>query len=252
MLRRPPPLVPGSTIAIVAPASPPRNPEPYEKGLARLKDTYDVRPLWQPGAERGYLAAPDAARTDALHRAIRDPDVRAIVCVRGGYGCLRVLPRLDWAFARRNPTLLVGYSDVTALHLAFNAKADWPGLSGPVVTEWAEADDATLTSFRSLSSGRGADFTAGFEASFEPMVSGSATGPLLGGNLSVLSRLIGTRFAPDFEGPFWFSKRSPKRRTGSIACSPTSSTPASWTQWPGSSSVTFRRATWTRTSRPSP
>lgn len=200
MLRRPPPLVPGSTIAIVAPASPPRNPEPYEKGLARLKDTYDVRPLWQPGAERGYLAAPDAARTDALHRAIRDPDVRAIVCVRGGYGCLRVLPRLDWAFARRNPTLLVGYSDVTALHLAFNAKADWPGLSGPVVTEWAEADDATLTSFRSLSSGRGADFTAGFEASFEPMVSGSATGPLLGGNLSVLSRLIGTRFAPDFEG----------------------------------------------------
>lgn len=155
---------------------------------------------WTPGAERGYLAAPDATRVEALHRAIRSPEIRAILCVRGGYGCLRLLPHLDWALARDNPTLLVGYSDVTALHLAFYAHAQWPGLSAPVVTEWAKADPATLTSFQALSRGESpGNLVAGFEASLVPMVSGTATGPLLGGNLSVLSRLIGTRFAPDFE-----------------------------------------------------
>jgi muramoyltetrapeptide carboxypeptidase len=146
------------------------------------------------------LSAPDADRVDALHRAIEDPDIRAIFCVRGGYGCLRLLHRIDWALARRHPTLLVGYSDVTALHLAFYTKARWTGLSGPVVTEWAEADPATLDSFQAWCRGTPSDLIGNFDAGLTPLASGTASGPLLGGNLSVLSRLIGTPFAPDFEG----------------------------------------------------
>ncbi len=199
MLRRPPPLSPGASIAVVAPASPPRTQATYEHGLARLKETFDVRHAWSPGAERGYLAAPDPDRIAALHRAIEDPDIRAIICVRGGYGCLRLLPRIDWDLARQHPTLLVGYSDVTALHLAFYAEAHWPGVSGPVATEWAEADAATLGSFQAWSRGDIADFVDDFEATLTPLAPGTVTGPLLGGNLSVLSRLLGTRFAPDFE-----------------------------------------------------
>ena len=192
--------MPGAPVAVVAPASAPRTAATYEQGLAQLTETYEVRRAWRPGSERGYLSAPDADRVDALHRAIEDPDIRAIFCVRGGYGCLRLLHRIDWALARRHPTLLVGYSDVTALHLAFYTKARWTGLSGPVVTEWAEADSATLDSFQAWCRGTPSDLTGNFDAALTPLASGTVSGPLLGGNLSVLSRLIGTPFAPDFEG----------------------------------------------------
>jgi muramoyltetrapeptide carboxypeptidase len=151
-------------------------------------------------APRGYLAAPDADRAEALHRAIEDPEVRAIVCVRGGYGCLRLLHRIDWSLAREHPTLLVGYSDITALHLSLYAKAGWTGLSGPVVTEWEEADAATLQSFEDWSQGETPSLVDDFDASLAAVSTGAASGPLLGGNLSVLTRLVGTRFAPSFEG----------------------------------------------------
>ena len=200
MLRRPPPLVPGAPVAVVAPASPPRSPGTYADGLARLREQYEVRHAWKPGAERGYLAAPDAERATALQRALEAPEIRAIFCVRGGYGCLRLLPRLDWDRLGPSSTLLVGYSDVTALHLALYARAAWPGLSGPVVTEWAQADEATLDSFRTWSEGRTPNVLAGFDAALTPISPGAASGPLLGGNLAVLSRLLGTSFAPDFSG----------------------------------------------------
>lgn len=199
MLRRPPPLSAGAPIAVVAPASAPRSPGPYCDGLARLEETYDVRFAWSTGAERGYLAAPDSDRLNALHRAFEDPEIRAIICVRGGYGCLRLLQNIDWELARQHPTILVGYSDVTALHLAFYAKARLPGLSGPVATEWAQADAATLDSFQAYSRGETPSFVDPFDATLVPLTSGTETGRLLGGNLSVLSRLLGTRFAPEFE-----------------------------------------------------
>ena len=191
---RPPPLSPGAPIAVVAPASAPRNLDRYRRGLSRLRSTYNVRTAWAPGRQQGYLAAPDAVRAAALHDAIRDPAIRAIVCVRGGYGCLRLLDRIDWTLARQQPTLLVGYSDITALHLAFHARAGWAGLSGPVVTEWAEADDDTLGPFRTLAEGGRLSVDAA------PLQPGTATGPLLGGNLSVLTRLLGTPYSPDWSG----------------------------------------------------
>ena len=194
---RPPPLRPGSPIAVVAPASAPRDLDRYRRGLARLRAVYDVRTAWAPGRQEGYLAAPDAVRADALQGAIRDPDIDGIVCVRGGYGCLRLLDRLDWAVARDNPTLLVGYSDVTALHLAFYARVGWTGLSGPVVTEWAVADEETLAPFRALAAG---GLFSGKADALTTLRPGTATGPLLGGNLSVLTRLVGTPYAPDWSG----------------------------------------------------
>ncbi len=194
---RPRPLRPGTPIAVVAPASAPRDLTRYRNGLARLRAVYDVRTAWAPGRQQGYLAAPDAVRANALQQAIRNPSIRGIVCVRGGYGCLRLLNRLDWALAREHPTLLVGYSDVTALHLAFYARVGWTGLSGPVVTEWATADAETLAPFRSLSAGGRFSLTG---APLSPLRPGTATGPLLGGNLSVLTRLLGTPYAPDWSG----------------------------------------------------
>lgn len=200
MLRRPAPLPLGAPVSVVAPASPPRSSDVYQAGLERLQTMYEVREVWTSGAERGYLSAPDADRVTALHQAIEDPEIRAIFCVRGGYGCLRLLPHIDWARARQHPTLLVGYSDVTALHLALYAKANWPGLSGPVVTEWAEADDATLASFQGWSQGERRSFVDTFDTSLTVVADGTATGPLLGGNMAVVTRLLGTPYAPDFDG----------------------------------------------------
>jgi muramoyltetrapeptide carboxypeptidase len=200
-MRRPPPLRPGDAVAVVAPASPPRDADRYRDGLDRLGEVYDLRSAWSAGPERGYLAASDGERARALNRAIEDPDVRGIVCVRGGYGCLRLLDRVDYAAARRQPTLLVGYSDVTALHLALYRHAGWTGLSGPVVTEWPVADATTLEGFRAAAEGRAAPDLLGDDAR---VVGGSldapVSGPLLGGNLSVLTRLVGTPYCPSFEG----------------------------------------------------
>jgi muramoyltetrapeptide carboxypeptidase len=86
---------------------------------------------------------------------------------------------------------------VTALHLAFHARVGWTGLSGPVVTEWATAAADTLAPFRNQA--EGSIFSAGSEE-LAPMRPGTATGPLLGGNLSVLTRLLGTPYAPDWSG----------------------------------------------------
>jgi len=192
-----PSLHPGDSVAVVAPASPPRSSEEYRTGLEALRSLYDVEAYWAPGDERGYLAAPDARRAEALNDAVAAPEVRAVICLRGGYGSLRLLPQIDWDAARAHPTLLVGYSDVTALHLAFYARADWVGVSGPVVTEWATLDDRTLTPFRRLVE---TGTLALDEEALTPVNDGTATGPLLGGNLSVLSRLVGTPYAPDWDG----------------------------------------------------
>jgi muramoyltetrapeptide carboxypeptidase len=181
----------------VAPASPPRSQDEYDEGLARLRSLYDVRTAWAPGQERGYLAAPDAVRVEALEAAIAAPSIRAVIAVRGGYGCLRLLSRLDWGLARSHPTLLVGYSDLTALHLAYYAQADWTGLSGPVVTEWDRLDDDTLGPYRALAEGATPTLA---EDTLSCLVPGTAHGPLLGGNLSVIVHLLGTPYAPDWEG----------------------------------------------------
>lgn len=186
---------------MVAPASPPRDPERYADGLERLRAVYDVRSAYAPGTARGYLAAPDPNRAAALNDAIANPDVRGIFCARGGYGAMRLLPRVDWTSARAHPTLLVGYSDITALHLALYAHAGWTGISGPVVTEWAVDDAAPmLNALQDLAAGGVPAFPALAEHTLQPLASGVATGRLLGGNLAVLTRLVGTPYLPSLRG----------------------------------------------------
>ena len=200
-LRRPRPLRPGDPVAVVAPASPPRNPERYADGLERLRSVYDVRTAYTPDATRGYLAATDAARAAALNDAIADPEIRGIVCVRGGYGSMRLLNRINWDRARQHPTLLVGYSDITALHLAAHRHAGWTSLSGPVVTEWPVPEAApTLDAFQDIATGACPDLSALDDEALRPLVSGTCTGRMLGGNLAVLTRLVGTPHVPSLDG----------------------------------------------------
>ena len=116
----PPPLRPGSLLAIAAPASPFDRQELF-RGLAWLHTRYRLRIDTRVLAVSGYLAGDDESRADVLAAAMLDPDVGAIIAARGGYGAMRILDRLPWKEFAAKPKHLVGFSDITALHLVANA-----------------------------------------------------------------------------------------------------------------------------------
>jgi muramoyltetrapeptide carboxypeptidase len=207
VIHRPLPLRPGQTIAVVAPASAPRDVHKLLGGILHLKDRgFDVEVGRAAYAPHGYLCGTDAERLDEFNAFLRRPDVAALFCVRGGYGALRLLPHLDYAAARRHPKLLVGYSDITALHLALYQHAGWTGLSGPMVAvEWDALGEQTERLFWELAHGGtpGPLLGPGGET-LQPVRTGSAEGVLLGGNLSMVTRLVGTPYLPDLEGALLF------------------------------------------------
>jgi muramoyltetrapeptide carboxypeptidase len=116
VLRAPPSLRPGSTIAVVAPASPFDRDELF-RGLAWLRTRYRLRLDQDALSRAGYLAGDDRRRAGELARAMTDPEVAAILAARGGYGSMRIVDALPWDELARAPKWLAGFSDVTALHV---------------------------------------------------------------------------------------------------------------------------------------
>jgi muramoyltetrapeptide carboxypeptidase len=175
-------------VAVVAPASP-FDRESFEAGLAVLAARY--RPAFDGDlfARRRYLAGDDARRRAELDRALADPVARAVFAARGGYGTLRLLAGLR---PPRAPKAVVGFSDLTALHLALQ-RAGWVTVHGPVVTQLArQPREAVARLFALLEDGTAPPPPlAG-----TPLVPGIAEGPLVGGNLSLLTRLLGTPRLP--------------------------------------------------------
>ncbi len=177
----PPPLSPGDAIAVVSPAGPCDRTLTY-RGLGFLRTRYRVRFSHDIFARKGYLAGEDASRLKQLQAALDDPDIRAIVATRGGYGASRIAHRLDFRHFATKPKWIVGFSDITALHL-----------------EALRVGVASMHAPNASSLGRGdcearAHWTAALEspATMAPltrlsiMARGVARGPLVGGNLSLL------------------------------------------------------------------
>jgi muramoyltetrapeptide carboxypeptidase len=196
----PPRLSPGDTVRIVAPAGPPPR-EELEAGARILSARYKVR--YDPAAvfrTEGYLAGPDEHRLAELQAALADPDARAVFIARGGYGLLRLLPLLDPALLIERPRPIIGFSDATAL-LGAAARAGLASVHGPVVTQLAKlpADDHAALFGLLERPGQGL-----LLSDLEPLVPGRVQGPLLGGNLEVFSRLLGTPFLPDLAGAVLF------------------------------------------------
>ena len=130
---RPPRLAPGDPVRVIAPSGPvPR--EAFAAGIEVLRARYDVRHDDGVFAREGYLAGSDERRLAELTAALADPDARAIVMARGGYGLLRLLPFVDPGVLAARPRPIVGFSDGTAL-LAFAARAGSRSIHGPVVTQ---------------------------------------------------------------------------------------------------------------------
>jgi muramoyltetrapeptide carboxypeptidase len=160
----------------------------------------------------GYLAGSDSERAADLNAAFADPEVKGIFAIRGGWGCARLLPHLDYDAARRHPKVLLGYSDVTALLLALHARAGLVTFHGPVgLSAWTAF---TLGHARSVLFEGGTPTFANIlvdDGRLVPenwrtrtLTPGVARGRLLGGNLTVLSHLVGTPYLPDWDGALLF------------------------------------------------
>jgi len=209
----PPKLHKGDTVGLVCPAGFVAD----RFGLDQVKETVRAMGLVPKPAQNllsrlGYLAGTDEARAQALQAMFADDEVRAIFAVRGGWGCQRLLPYLDFDAIRAHPKLLIGSSDITALHLALAAKAGFSGIHGPnVAHSWPQATwrdfhalafEAATPTYR-VASPRG-DRLAQRTGRIRTFRSGTARGRLLGGNLSVLSAMAGTPWLPDFTGAILF------------------------------------------------
>ena len=152
-------------------------------------------------ARYGFLAGTDAQRAADLMAMVRDPEVDAIVAVRGGWGCARILPLLDYDEIAANPKPIVGYSDVTALLLAIYDRTGLVTFHGPVgVSTWSGITSGSF--MRTLVDGippRLGPETRSTRDRTETVRSGVAEGPVVGGNLSVIAGLAGTGYLPDFD-----------------------------------------------------
>lgn len=203
----PPPVRSGDVVRVIAPSSP-FDPDALARGLAVLSGTLGLRPRMRSdlAARHAYLAGDDARRIEEWREAVADDEARAIFCARGGYGAMRLLPDVDPAPLLARPKALVGFSDVTALHAVLN-RAGLATVHGPVVTQLGRAPADAVRHLGALLSragapgpareapGPGADLVAG-----RTLRPGRASGPLLGGSLTLLAHLQGTPFAPRLDG----------------------------------------------------
>jgi len=160
----------------------------------------------------GYLAGQDKDRAADINRFFADQNIRAVLPLRGGWGASRVLPSLDFDAIRRNPKIVLGYSDITALHMAISAKTGVVTFHGPNgMGRWDEFSvnwvrrvlfDGEAVTLENLHD-KG-DFLVQTENRVQTITPGTARGRILGGNLTVLTAIMGSPYVPDFDGAILF------------------------------------------------
>lgn len=208
---KPPRLEFGDIIGLVAPASAPPNPaviDRAEASLARLG--FKVKLGANVRRRNGFLAGTDRERAGDLMAMFLDRRVRAVLCLRGGYGTARILSRLDFEKIRAHPKILIGYSDITSLHCAFLTKANLISFHGPMLNSELsreELPEFTRQSFlRTLMEARPAQsLLQNYNRRTVSVIQeGVVTGRLVGGNLSILCSSLGTPYQPAFRGRILF------------------------------------------------
>lgn len=202
---RPPALRPGGRIALVAPAGPLAE-GAVDRAIARVKE-WGYEPVAGEHVRRrhGYLAAPDADRADDLNAALGDEWINAVWALRGGYGVMRILPKIDWDALARHPKPVIGFSDNTALHLAIQARGI-VSFHGPhPATEEMNgfSREGLIRALTGVEAAGILPFPA-VDARAEAITGGAAEGRLVGGNLSLVAATVGTKYAIDARGAILF------------------------------------------------
>ncbi len=192
----PKPLTKGDTIEIIAPAGPIRDKDSIER--ARLyfeKQGFNVKYSKHLFNQYNYLSDSDENRLEDLHNAFLDKDVDAIICGRGGYGCLRLIDKIDYNIIKNNPKMFCGYSDITVLSAMFLKRANLITYSGPMAKGDFGSEnqsDYTIKNFYKTVTKTDCSYSA--EKIYN---NGNAKGILFGGNLASIVSLCGIDFIPD-------------------------------------------------------
>ena len=155
------------------------------------------------GVALPYLSASDDDRAEDLNRLIRDPSIDVIQCLRGGYGSPRILDRIDWDTLRSRSLPLIGFSDITAIHLAMLAKQAGIPVAGQMAANLSESmkDSRTFHSFqRALNVAFCGKKSVSDAISLEVLREGVCQGRILTANLTLLTALCGSEYLPDFSG----------------------------------------------------
>lgn len=203
----------GDTVGLINPAGP-----TFEKvDIEIAEESITALGLkFKPGAHLrdryGYLAGKDGDRAADINAMFADPDVQAIICVRGGWGCNRLLPLLDYGVIRKNPKILMGYSDVTSLLVGIYAKTGLVTFHGPVGSSTWNRFSIDYVQ-RVLFEGERVmmqnpvvlgDNLTQVKDRIDTITPGKAQGRLVGGNLSVLSAMVGSEYLPDWKNHILF------------------------------------------------
>lgn len=205
-MMRPDPLRPGDKVALLAPSGP----VPSGRLPAIVQGIRDMG--LEPEVyeslygRHGYLAGSDELRAADLNRAFKDPEIRGVLCVRGGYGAQRILPLIDFENIRRNPKLFLGYSDITALHIAIGQICNLATFHAPMPGTWFELKDeyAIGELKRVLFTNAAGPLRNHPAQSLSHLGGGRARGLLTGGNLSLVASSLGTPWEIDTRGKILF------------------------------------------------
>jgi muramoyltetrapeptide carboxypeptidase len=204
----------GDRVAIIAPSTPadPDKVGRSEKGLRAL----GLEPVYFPScfSHHGHLAGTDDVRLKDIHDAFGDTTIKGIICLKGGSGATRLLDKIDYGIISRHPKVFVGYSDITALHMAFQNKCDLVTFHGPMAlsdmyhyeNDTVEFDPFTYESYHSNLFGEGplGEIVNPDAFPLGSLVGGQAEGQLVGGNLSLLISTLGSPYEIDTKGKILF------------------------------------------------
>lgn len=205
----------GDVIGIVAPASPPVSEDALSRGIRYLEQLgYRILVGDNIFKKRGYLAGTDKERIADFHNLLANKHVKAIFLARGGYGCGRLLPLLDFNLIRRHPKIILGYSDFTALSLAIFSKTRLVTFTGPMVASdmadglSREAEERLWHTLSSTKPLKPLKISKKKRIKLHP---GKSSGRLLGGNLSLVVSLLGTPYFPNEKDSIWLLEEIDER-----------------------------------------
>lgn len=205
MLTRPKALKPGDVIGLAAPASPVDKPEKVDASVRKLEEFgFRVKVGRSCREKYGYLSGPDEVRAEDINSMFDDREVDGIMCLRGGYGTPRILDRLDYDIIRRNPKVFVGYSDITAIHIAINQLCGLATVHGPMPSSdmLEDFDEFSKCSFfRTVMCNEPlGELKNPPETDITSLVGGKSRGVVVGGNLSLIAATIGTPYEINTRG----------------------------------------------------
>lgn len=194
----------GDTIGIINPAF--KNPDDvynkYSKMIEIINNMgYKIKFGKTFTLQNGYLAGTDKERAEDLNDMFRDESIKAIICMRGGYGASRMVDLVDYALIKENPKIICGFSDITVLLNAIYKKTDIPTIHGLVALYIGSksCDDYSLNDFwKVLTENQKGRVLKNPNDLCKTLISGKVTGKLVGGNLSLIATMVGTDYEVDF------------------------------------------------------